>query len=102
MDCINFETLIQIVPNTLDTTVESFVPTNPPNTFVITGDINATWLRDSMNQVLPYIKFARQDPHLRTMICGLINRQANDIKYDQYANAFNYANEGGPFQDDKR
>lgn len=70
------------LPNTLDTTVLHFSPgnsTSPPDTFVITGDITAMWLRDSMNQVLPYLPYAKEDLHLRTMLCGLIHRQANNI-----------------------
>ena len=39
--------------NTLDTTVASF---NDRHSYIITGDISAMWLRDSMNQVSPYFK----------------------------------------------
>ena len=48
-------------PNTLDTTVEHFHNTSKPQTFIITGDINAMWLRDSTNQVFPYIQFVKHD-----------------------------------------
>jgi hypothetical protein len=38
-------------PNTLDTTVEFVLENGKPDTFVITGDIHAMWLRDSTAQV---------------------------------------------------
>jgi hypothetical protein len=40
-------------PNTLDTTVASFIPatsTSPPDSFLITGDIDAMWFRDSVSE----------------------------------------------------
>lgn len=44
-------------PNTLSTTVNHFdlTPGNE-STYIITGDIEAMWLRDSTNQFLPYMK----------------------------------------------
>src|SRR5256885_3453607 len=38
-------------PNTLDTTVDFEVKNGKPDTYVITGDIDAMWLRDSSAQV---------------------------------------------------
>jgi meiotically up-regulated gene 157 (Mug157) protein len=70
-------------PNTLDTTV-SFVDSVA---FVITGDIDAMWLRDSTNQVLPYVPLASQDPSLAHLLASLIKRQASFINIDPYANA---------------
>jgi meiotically up-regulated gene 157 (Mug157) protein len=93
------------LPNTLDTTVASFTPSQGdslPDSYIITGDINAQWLRDSMNQVLPYVQYADQDPMIAQLICGLTNRHARNILHDPYANAFNFNASGAGHQDDNR
>ncbi len=71
--------------NTLETTVTR---REPGDTFIITGDIEAMWLRDSTAQVLHYVRFA-DDPAVSALIEGLLARQAACIALDPYANAFN-------------
>ncbi len=46
-------------PNTLDTTVDFEMIDGKPDTYVITGDIDAMWLRDSTAQVWPYIPLCK-------------------------------------------
>jgi len=88
------------LPNTLDTTVLAAVaaPSDTGeihDTFVITGDIPAMWLRDSMNQVYPYVRVlsalrisGKSDATLENFLFGVVHRQAASILIDHYANSF--------------
>ena len=79
-------------PNTLDTTVDFEMVDGRPDTYVITGDIDAMWLRDSTAQVWPYLPLMQEDAQLQQLIAGVINRHTRCIHKDPYANAF-YKNE---------
>ncbi|KJE96961.1 hypothetical protein CAOG_07201 [Capsaspora owczarzaki ATCC 30864] len=77
------------LPNTLDTTVSLFQQYPTLSSYIITGDINAMWLRDSTYQVLPYLRYMQQDANLRNLIHGAINRQVQYVLSDVYGSSFN-------------
>ncbi|OAL04161.1 hypothetical protein IQ06DRAFT_215680 [Phaeosphaeriaceae sp. SRC1lsM3a] len=91
-------------PNTLDTTVRWHVDKTAkhssskkswntaawtgPQSFVVTGDINAEWLRDSTNQLAQYQLLAKKDKAIHQLILGAINTQAEYVIGSPYCNAF--------------
>jgi len=88
-------------PNTLDTTVRWHVDGTEkkkvnkgygkwegPQSFIVTGDINAEWLRDSTNQLQQYQKLAKRDKKIETLLLGAINTQAEYVIASPYCNAF--------------
>ena len=89
---------INCYPNTLDTTVE--YDKDNFDTFIITGDIKAMWLRDSCFQIYPYLFHCSKDDNLKNMIKGTFNRQLNSILIDPYANAFNKTELESPWIND--
>ncbi|KAF2690425.1 glycoside hydrolase family 125 protein [Lentithecium fluviatile CBS 122367] len=91
-------------PNTLDTTVRWHVDSTVkhkigkktwdpkawkgPQSFIVTGDINAEWLRDSTNQLQQYQLLAKKDKQIYNLILGAINTQSEYVIGSPYCNAF--------------
>lgn len=76
--------------NTVETTL---LAEDDGTAFVITGDIPAMWLRDSTLQVMHYMRFT-DDESVRALLRGLIEKQAQMINLDPYANSYNHGDTG--------
>lgn len=69
--------------------------------FMITGGIPAMWLRDSANQLRPYLLIAKTEERIAKIIEGVMKKQFLCILRDPYANAFNEEANGKGHQTDK-
>ncbi len=67
--------------------------------FVLTGDIPAMWLRDSVAQITHYLPLA-DDKEVADIIEGILRRLFMYIKIDPYANSFNKEPDGSGHTDD--
>lgn len=76
------------LPNTLDTTILWHTEMGEAETFVVTGDIHAEWLRDSARQLSVYMPLVKHDSLLKQLMRGAINTQARFINIAPYCNAF--------------
>ncbi|CAK9442002.1 uncharacterized protein LODBEIA_P58060 [Lodderomyces beijingensis] len=96
------------LPNTLDTTIlwhrdqaqlSRFAGTGAggggPQSFIVTGDIHAEWLRDAARQLSVYQPLVKYDPALKKLILGAIDTQAFFVNDSPYCNAFHPPPESG-------
>ena len=60
-------------------TLETSVKQEGDKTYIITGDINAMWLRDSSCQVNHYLNYIKDDKQLQSIIKGLIKAQVEYV-----------------------
>ena len=92
------EAVVRFLDNTARTTVRC---RGKGDTFVMTGDIPAMWLRDSCAQLSPLLRLVTEDETLGDLIGGLLATHWRMILIDPYANAFNEEANSNRWDDDE-
>ena len=84
--------------NTIDEAVKEL---EDGSLFVITGDIEAMWLRDSAAQVHHYLPAAARHEEIYDLIRRVLQKQVYYMNKDPYANAFNVTANGRHYAPDR-
>ena len=94
--------IVRMFENCYSDTLENTIRFGEDGTvFMLTGDIPAMWLRDSTNQLRPYLITASENEKVRRIIEGVMKKQFLCILKDPYANAFNECANGMGHQTDE-